>query len=78
MPEATGFPVRCGNCRHHYVTWDARLPWGCRFFDIKTRRPPDRAVKASSGLQCQGFDARKPGGGHRLDGPSDPAHRADR
>lgn len=48
--------IVCGRCVHYEVTWDARLPHGCRLFAIKSAEPPSRIVQRNSGGKpCQGF-----------------------
>jgi len=47
--------VNCYNCKHFYITWDARLPRGCRRLGFKTRSLPSAEVFNSSGIPCLGF-----------------------
>jgi hypothetical protein len=47
--------VSCRNCRHFYITWDPKMPYGCRTMGFKTRRLPSMLVRESSGMDCQGF-----------------------
>jgi hypothetical protein len=46
----------CIKCRHYQVTWDTRLPWGCRAHGFKTRRNPAQVVFEASGMDCQLFE----------------------
>lgn len=50
--------INCRKCKYYYVTWDGRMPYGCRVFGIKTRQMPSRVVYKSSGKPCQGFEER--------------------
>jgi hypothetical protein len=44
--------IACRNCRHYYVTWDARFPYGCRAHGFKSGRNPAQDVLLASGLEC--------------------------
>jgi hypothetical protein len=46
----------CRNCRHYYITHDARFGHGCRAFGFKSVRPPMQEIFAASGLPCQYFE----------------------
>lgn len=49
---------QCSQCRHFYITWDAKMPNGCRRFGIQCRDLPTKVV-AQAGLgDCQGFEAK--------------------
>lgn len=48
----------CLRCRHHYVTYEADWPHGCRAFALKSRLMPAGVVRESSGRPCQAFEAR--------------------
>ncbi|MEW6074430.1 MAG: hypothetical protein AB1726_17780 [Planctomycetota bacterium] len=49
----------CRRCRHFYVTHDARWPYGCRAFAMKSRALPAAEVLLSSGEPCRGFAPRE-------------------
>ena len=53
--EETG-RVSCYKCRYYKVTWDARMPYGCRAHGFKTHRNPAVIVYESSGIECQLFE----------------------
>ncbi len=48
----------CTRCSHFFITWDARAPYGCSAWGIKLAQHPQNAVYASSGIQCQLFQAK--------------------
>jgi hypothetical protein len=52
--------IACHKCRHYQVTWDARLPYGCRAHGFKTRKNPALAVYEASGIECQLFESKEP------------------
>ena len=53
---AEGRVPDCRDCIHHYITWDASFPYGCRAMDFKSRRLPHLDVLESSGEQCLMFE----------------------
>ena len=48
--------VNCHKCKYYYITWDVRMPYGCKAFGFKTRQIPSAVVFESSGKSCQGFE----------------------
>ena len=48
----------CFKCKHYFVTFDKYAPRGCRIYQIKSKDMPTTIVKASSGEDCQGFEAK--------------------
>ena len=61
-------PPDCASCRHHFVTWDAALPRGCRAFGIKTRALPALVVLRESGEPCGAYEPKqRPAGRERKD-----------
>lgn len=58
----------CRGCLHYFITYDARLRYGCAAFGIKSARQPVRDVMEASWQHCLYFVARPdrkapPGGG---------------
>ncbi|MFT7487511.1 MAG: hypothetical protein ACI9F9_003372 [Candidatus Paceibacteria bacterium] len=51
----------CRACRHAYITYEPKMPHGCRFFGFKSARLPHLVVKESDGKPCSGFEPKKPG-----------------
>ncbi len=48
-----------------FVTHEARLPYGCRAFEMKTRVLPMIEVLRTSGAPCQAYVPRSPRPAHR-------------
>ena len=53
-PEAPN----CRRCLHFFVTHEARWPYGCRWFEMKSRTLPSAEVVRSSGEPCRAFRPR--------------------
>jgi hypothetical protein len=51
--------IHCFSCRHFYITYDPRFPYGCRAVGFKSRGVPAAEVRANSGMDCQFFAARE-------------------
>ena len=49
----------CHGCEHYYVTWDAAFPYGCRGFQMKSKRNPSLSVYFASGRKCMLFEKRR-------------------
>ncbi len=49
----------CNSCKHFYVTWDAAFPYGCKGFQMKTKRRPSMSVLHASGTKCMLFLQKK-------------------
>ena len=52
--------VTCYGCRHYYVTWDNRRPYGCRVLGFKSKILPSIMVYRSSGTPCLYYKAKPP------------------
>ncbi len=63
MPTLPKLP-NCYQCQHFFITYQPKMPYGCRAYSFKAPKLPARVVYESSGLLCQ-FFAAKPGGGNR-------------
>ncbi len=48
----------CNHCRHFYITWNAKMPYGCRAMNFKSRRFPALEVLDVDGTPCVSFDKR--------------------
>ncbi|MCX8086885.1 MAG: hypothetical protein N3C63_08290 [Rhodocyclaceae bacterium] len=48
----------CLRCKHYFITFDARFPYGCRAMGFKSQQLPCKEVEAASGLACQSFERR--------------------
>lgn len=47
--------IDCRKCKHYYITWDKKFPYGCRAMGFKGREQPCWVVYRSSGIRCQLF-----------------------
>jgi len=47
--------VNCFKCKHFYITWDKRFPYGCRAFGFKSKLLPSIEVFKASGQKCLQF-----------------------
>jgi hypothetical protein len=47
--------INCFSCRHFYITYDPKFPYGCRAAGFKSRSMPAREMYANSGMDCQFF-----------------------
>jgi hypothetical protein len=50
--------INCYKCRHYYVTWERRLPHGCRAMSFKSSIFPALTVRRNSGMNCLFFEAK--------------------
>ncbi len=48
--------INCQKCKYYYITWDSKMPYGCKAFGFKSRQTPSVVVYQSSGKSCQGFE----------------------
>ncbi len=46
----------CWGCRHFQITWDTRMPYGCRLMGFKTKVLPSIEVLRADGHFCLGFE----------------------
>ncbi len=49
----------CSECRHFYITWDAKTPNGCRLFGIKCKDSPSKIIASAGQGECKGFEPKK-------------------
>jgi hypothetical protein len=50
--------VRCIHCKHHYITWEKRHPYGCKRLKFKATIEPALVVLRASGHPCLAFEQR--------------------
>ena len=50
----------CWSCRHFQITWDTRMPYGCRLMGFKTKILPSIEVLRADGHFCLGFKEKEP------------------
>ena len=58
MPDPEKTHPHCLQCTHYYITHDVQFMYGCRLFQIKSKRQPMLDVVDASGDVCQGFKAK--------------------
>ena len=46
-------------CKHFYITWDSKIPNGCRQFGIQCKDLPSKVVAQAGQGECNGFEAKK-------------------
>lgn len=44
--------INCLSCRHFFITYDPRFPYGCRAVGFKSRLMPAQEMYNNSGLVC--------------------------
>jgi hypothetical protein len=47
--------IRCIQCKHYYITWDKRHPYGCKRLGFKAAIEPALVVLQTSGQPCLAF-----------------------
>lgn len=50
----------CLSCRHYYLTYDPRQPYGCRAMGFKSAKAPSLIAFETSGMICQLMEPRAP------------------
>lgn len=48
----------CRQCKHFFITFDARTPYGCRRFQMKSKDLPSVVVKMAGQGECGAFEAK--------------------
>ncbi len=51
--------INCRKCKHFYITWDKKFPYGCRAINFKSKKLPSMEVKLTSGIDCTKFSSKK-------------------
>ncbi|MBT4288832.1 MAG: uracil-DNA glycosylase [Deltaproteobacteria bacterium] len=46
----------CGQCKHYYITWEKKHPYGCKKWNFKSAVMPSISVYKASGTHCQVFE----------------------
>jgi len=44
--------IDCFSCKHFYITWDRRFPYGCKALGFKSRSMPSAEVYSASSQEC--------------------------
>jgi len=47
--------INCFSCRHFYITYDTRHPYGCRVMKFKSVELPSAVVYKNSSMPCQAY-----------------------
>lgn len=47
--------INCFDCQFLIITWDKKMPYGCKRLGFKSRRLPSHEVLKSSNIKCQFF-----------------------
>mgnify|MGYP000095973673 CR=1 FL=1 len=53
-PKPTKGP-NCWDCRYLAITWDLRLPYGCKFMGFRSKVIPSLEVLRTDGRFCSAF-----------------------
>ncbi|HRF56932.1 MAG TPA: uracil-DNA glycosylase [Campylobacterales bacterium] len=48
--------INCIKCKHFFVTYEPRRPYGCRAYGFKGSKMPSVIVYQSSGMECESFE----------------------
>ena len=57
----------CWDCRFLAITWDVRMPYGCKLMGFRSKVLPSIEVLRTDGRYCSGFSAKPPA--NKPDGP---------
>jgi hypothetical protein len=49
----------CTQCKHFYITWDPKIPNGCKQYGIQCKDLPSKIVAQAGMGDCAGFEAKK-------------------
>jgi hypothetical protein len=71
-PKPTRGP-NCWDCRYLAITWDVRLPYGCKFMGFRSKMIPSLEVLRTDGRFCGAFSPKpvKPEAGKASSKPVD-------
>jgi hypothetical protein len=58
-PDSKAQFSNCLECKHYFITWDPKFPYGCRGMHFKSKRQPQLDVLESSGQTCLMFVKKK-------------------
>ena len=47
--------IRCCNCKHFYITYKPKFPYGCKAFGIIAKKKSYLEVRSISGTNCALF-----------------------
>ena len=57
VPSSSDLPKgpNCWECRYMAVTWDVRMPYGCKLMGFRSKVVPSLEVLRTDGRFCGGF-----------------------
>ncbi|MGB0454838.1 MAG: uracil-DNA glycosylase [Bacteriovoracaceae bacterium] len=50
--------TNCRNCKYFQITYDQTAPYGCKKFNMRSKRIPSQVVKEQSGEDCFSYEER--------------------
>ncbi len=50
----------CLSCRHYYLTYEVRQPYGCRAMGFRSLKIPSQVAFENSGMCCQLMEPKTP------------------
>ena len=51
--------INCRECKHYFITFDIKAPYGCRAFGFKTKTVPSSIVYQNSSSRCALFEPKE-------------------
>lgn len=57
-PMAKQKGPNCWDCRFLAITWDVRMPYGCKLMGFRSKVIPSIEVLRTDGRYCSGFSAK--------------------
>ena len=55
QPDPSKKGPNCWECRHLAITWDVRMPYGCKLMGFRSKVVPSIEVLRTDGRFCGGF-----------------------
>ena len=55
QPDPAKKGPNCWECRHLAITWDVRMPYGCKLMGFRSKVVPSIEVLRTDGRFCGGF-----------------------
>jgi hypothetical protein len=50
---------KCTDCKHYFITYDPKIPNGCRQYGIKCKAMPTEIVASAGQGDCRGFEPKR-------------------
>lgn len=65
----------CRQCKHFFITFDPKAPYGCRKFQFKGAQIPSQSVAQVGAGECQAYEAKPSAQGQKASsGFNDPKY----